>query len=168
MIEGEHGAPEMASGNRVRPLGTRPWRMLEAAQRTGTHPLADLSMALSDPMSIDAIERAVFSDPRAPLSGYGDARSMLRHGAPIEILRAMRTSAKSAIGPETIDEASRSRGLLAFGLVLSATLVHHRQLDTTAGREPVEELLLVIAGAQSEWMASIAASALGVMATLDD
>jgi hypothetical protein len=79
----------------------------------------------------------------------------------------MKTRAKRDLGPEQHDPARRRAALLAFGLVLSATLVQHRVLDTRASRESVEDLLLVLCAAEIPWIAALASKALGVLATIE-
>jgi len=143
------------------------WRLVAAAQRAGGDPLSDLASHLSVPETAAGTLEDAITAHDAPLTGFGDARTLLEGGSGIELLRAMKSRAKRDLGPEQHDPVRRRAALLAFGLVLSATLVHHRVLDTRASRESVEDLLLALCSAEVPWIATLASKALGVLATIE-
>jgi hypothetical protein len=143
------------------------WRLLAAAQRAGGDPLAELASNLSSTDLAAALLRDTFESLDAPLGGFGDARAHLEHGAGIELLRAMKARAKRDLGPEQHDPARRRAAMLAFGLVVSATLTQHGVLDTRASRESVEDLLLALCSAEVAWIATLAAKALTALARLE-
>jgi hypothetical protein len=143
------------------------WRLLAAAQRAGGDPLSDLASSLALPESADILVRDTFTARDAPLAGFGDARAHLEQGAGIELLRAMKARAKRDLGPEQHDPARRRAAMLAFGLVVSATLTQHGVLDTRASRESVEDLLLALCSAEVGWIATLAAKALTALARVD-
>lgn len=144
------------------------WRLVAAAQRAGGDPQSDLASHLAATETAATILRDAIASHDAPLAGFGDARAHLEGVSGIELLRAMKSRAKRDLGPEQHDPARRRAALLAFGLVLSATLVQHRMLDTRASRESVEDLLLALCSAEIPWVATLASKALGVLATLEE
>ena len=152
-------------------VATNAWRMLEAAHRAGGDPLSDLAATLA---SIDAraLLRETFDEPNGPLHGFGDSRTLLERGAGIEVFRAMKSCAKRALSPEVVDGSQqfgsqRRCGLLAFELVVSATLVHHQVLESRAPRESIEELLFALCGAEEPWITTLAARGLKILGDLD-
>lgn len=143
------------------------WRLVAAAQRAGGDPLSDLASQLVVAETAAATLQDAIASRDAPLVGFGDAQAHLEGASGIELLRAMKSRAKRDLGPEQHDPARRRAALLAFGLVLSATLVQHRVLDTRASRESVEDLLLALCSAEIPWIAALASKALGVLATIE-
>lgn len=143
------------------------WRLVAAAQRAGGDPLSDLSSHLAVAETAENTLKDAIAAHDAPLLGFGDVRAHLERESGIELLRAMKARAKRDLGPEQHDPARRRAALLAFGLVLSATLVQHRVLDTRASRESVEDLLLVLCAAETPWVAALASKALGALAMID-
>lgn len=145
---------------------TNLWRMLGVAHRAGTDPFSDLATHLADSSSLATLLAATFDEPNAPLGGFGDARSLLRGPVGIEILRAMKARAKRDLSVDQRDPARRRAALLAFGLVISAALTHHRTIETRAQRDELEELLLILCSAEEQLIASLASTALTVLAEL--
>ena len=143
------------------------WRLVAAAQRAGGDPLTDLSSHLAVAETAESTLTDAIAAHDAPLLGFGDVRAHLARESGFELLRARKARAKRDLGPEQHDPARRRAALLAFGLVLSATLVQHRVLDTRASRESVEDLLLVLCAAEIPWVAALASKALGVLATIE-
>jgi hypothetical protein len=143
------------------------WRLLAAAQRAGGDPLSDLASTLSSPDAAPILLRETIDSPDATLAGFGEVRTHLEHGAGIELLRAMRARAKRDLGPEQHDPARRRAAMLAFGLVVAASLTQHGIPDTRASRESVEDLLLALCSTEVAWVAALGARALTVLARIE-
>jgi hypothetical protein len=144
------------------------WRILAAARRAGGDAMSDLATHLAQPnQAREAIDFAIAA-PTAPLAGFGPVEQLLTTQCGIEVLRAMKVRAKRDLGLEQLDPATRRAGLLAFGLSVAAMLVQHRTLGTRASADSIEELLLVLCGAEVPWIASLGAQALVVLGELGE
>jgi len=144
------------------------WRILAAARRAGGDAMSDLATHLAHPSQAhEAVDFATHS-PTAPLAGFGSVEQLLTTQCGIEVLRAMKLRAKRDLGPEQLDPATRRAALLAFGLSVAAMLVQHRTLGTRASADSIEELLLVLCGAEVPWVASLGAQALVVLGELGE
>lgn len=143
------------------------WRILAAARRAGGDAMSDLATHLSDPTKARDVVHLAIEAPNAPLSGFAPVEHLLTTQCGIEVLRAMKVRAKRDLGPEQLDLATRRAAMLAFGLAVAAMLVQHRTLGTRAPTDSIEELLLILCGAEVSWVASLGAQALVVLGDLD-
>lgn len=161
--------PVPADGDGTNPSGrTGLWRMLGAVSRAQSPHVHDLMLAAADRESFAPI-LTIALDPRlGPLRGFGDVTPLLRDGAGIELLRAIKESAKRAVGPEADPNLDPRAALLSFALAVGALLRHHDVLSTRADRASLEDLFLGLCGCPEPWVSDLAAFALARLGEIDD
>lgn len=135
------------------------WRMVGAVSRATSPHVHDLLVLAGDESAFSPILAAALDAESGPLRGFGEIRPLLEEGSGIEILRAMKESAKRAFGPEA-EPGGQRVAVLAFALVTGAILRHHGLLATRADRGALEDLLLGLCACHERWIAELASAAL--------
>lgn len=135
------------------------WRMVGAVSRASAPHVHDLLVLAGDEAAFAPLLAAALDAESGPLRGFGEIRPLVEDGAGIEILRAMKESAKRAFGPEA-EPGGQRVAVLAFALVTGAILRHHGVLATRADRGALEDLLLGLCACHERWIAELASAAL--------
>jgi len=141
--------------------------MVGAVSRASAPHVHDLLVLAGDEAAFDPLLAAVLDAESGPLRGFGEIRPLLEVGAGIEILRAMKESAKRSFGPDA-EPGGQRVAVLAFALVTGAILRHHGMLATRADRGPLEDLFLGLCACHERWVAELASAALVRLVAIAD